>query len=99
MSTRIPDWKWASIAAAVLTCLAVVVVFGINPGGFEGQGAWLLVLLPASLASYSVADYVHKVVPHAEHAVFWITAFGFNFLWYWGISYAVMRIRRFLGAP
>lgn len=98
ISAPISDWKRACISAGVLTALAAAIVFGIRPGGFEGQGAWLLVLLPASLAAYPVSDYVHKIAPREEPVVFWILVLAFNFFWYWGISYAVMKIRRFLGA-
>ena len=48
MSLRLEDWKWACIAAVVLTGLAILVVFAINPGGFESQLAWF-VLLPAGI--------------------------------------------------
>ena len=54
----------------VLTGLAMLAVLALHPGGFETQGAWLLVLLPASLAAYPISDYVHKPAPHAEPVVF-----------------------------
>ncbi len=96
MSLHIPDWKRAAIAAIVLTVLAAAVVFGISPGGFEGQGGWLLVLLPAALLAYPLLDYIDKVAPHAQAAAFWVLLIGFNFLWYWGLSYVAIRFWRFL---
>jgi len=91
MSLHIPDWKRAAFAGIVLTGLATAVVFGINPGGFEGQGSWFLVLLPAALVAYPLLDYFHRVAPHAETAAFWVLLIGFNFLWYWGLSYVTIR--------
>ena len=77
------DWKWACVAAVILTGLAMLVVFALHAGGFETQGAWLLVLLPVSLAAYPISDYVHKPAPHAEPVVFWTSVASFDFLWYW----------------
>ena len=99
LSLRISDSKWASIASLALTGFAVAVVFGVHPGGFETQGAWALALLPAALAAYPLSDYAYRVTPHTEPVIFGVLVFAFNFLWYWGISYAVIKIRRFLGAP
>ena len=96
MSLDIPDRKRAAFVGIVLTGLATAVVFGIAPGGFEGQGGWLLVLLPAALVAYPLLDYIHKVSPHAESAAFWVLLIGFNFLWYWGLSYVAIRFWRFL---
>ena len=96
MSIHLDDWKRTALAALGLTGLAAVVAFGIHPGGFEGQGAWLLFLLPATLAAYPAADYVHRVAPNAEPIVFGTLVGSLNFLWYWGITYAVIRIRRAL---
>jgi hypothetical protein len=96
MSLKFPDWKRAAFAAIVLTGLATAVVFGINPGGFEGQAGWFLVLLPAALSAYPLLDYIDKVAPHAEPAAYWALLIGFNFLWYWGLSYAAVRFWRFL---
>jgi hypothetical protein len=96
MSHRISRWKRAPIAAVILTTLAVAVVFGINPGGFEVQGSWFLVLLPAVLVAYPLLDYIYKVAPHAEPTAFWVLLIGFNFLWYWGLSYVVIRSWRLL---
>ena len=96
MSLHIPDWKRSALASIVLTGLATAVVFGINPGGFEGQGGWLLALLPAALAAYPLLDYIHGVAPHAEPAAFWVLLVGFNFFWYWGVSCVAIRFWRFL---
>ena len=96
MSLHSPDWKRAAFAGIGLSGLATAVLFGINPGGFEGQGGWLLVLLPAVLVAYPLLDYIYKVAPHAEPAAFWVLLVGFNFLWYWGLSYVVIKFWRFV---
>jgi hypothetical protein len=71
----------------------MLVVFGLQPRGFESQGAWFLVLLPAGLGVYSVSDFFHKVAPHAQHVALWTSMASFNFIWYRIISYAVIKIR------
>jgi hypothetical protein len=98
VSLRISDSKWASIASLALTGCAAAIVFGVHPGGFEAQGAWVLTLLPAALAACPLSDYLYRVAPHAEPVIFGVLVFAFNFLWYRRISYAVIKIRRFLGA-
>lgn len=97
MSPRFPDSKRASIAAVVLTGLALAVVFPIRPGGFESQGGWFLGLLPAVLLAYPLLDYVDRVAPRADSIAFWtLLAASLNFLWYWIVSYAAIKIWRFL---
>jgi hypothetical protein len=79
------------------------VVLGIHPGGFEGQGIWSLLLLPGSLPAFLISDTVYKLVPSMEPFINWVLNVTFNFGWYWGLSYAVIRICRAggwkLGSP
>jgi|SRR5215470_467164 len=96
MSLRTSDWKRACIAAVVLSGAALLVVFGFHPGGFETQGAWFFVLLPAGLAVYPFLDFVHKIAPRVEPVAFWTLMPAFNFLWYWVVSLIVIKIRRVL---
>jgi len=91
MSLHMLDGQRAVLGAIVLTGLATVVVFGIRPGGFEGQVGWFFALLPAAFAAYPLSDYIYDVAPRVERIAFWTSLVGFNFLWYWGISYAVIR--------
>jgi hypothetical protein len=74
--------------------MALFVVFGIHPGGFEGQGVWYLLLLPGSLPSWVLSDYVSKLAPSVEPVVNWALIICFNFGWYWGISYAIIKLFR-----
>jgi len=83
--------------------MALIVVFVIHPGGFEGQGAWFLLLLPASIPTALLSDFVYKSAPSRDNVVYWVLLISFNFGWYWGISYAVIKIFRAggwkLGSP
>jgi hypothetical protein len=83
--------------------MAWFVVFVIHPGGFEGQGAWFLLLLPGSLPAQVLADYVYKLAPSVEPVIYWLLIISLNYGWYWGISYAIIRIFRAggwrLGSP
>jgi hypothetical protein len=94
MRLHLANWKWACIPGAILTGLAMLVVFGFHPGGFESQGMWLFVLLPGTLAVYPLSDLSYRLAPHAEPAIFWMLVFGFNFIWYWGISFIVVKTLR-----
>ena len=98
MSLHLNDRKWACIAAAVLLGLATAVVFGFHPGGFETQIFWYFVLLPGTIIAGPVADYVYRLAPKAEHVADLSFTLGFSFLWYWSISFIVLKIRRALGA-
>ena len=94
MRLHIANWKGACISAAILTGLAMLVVFGFHPGGFESQGAWLLLLLPGTLAAYPLSDLSYRFASHAEPVIFWVLVIGFNFLWYWAISFIAIKILR-----
>jgi hypothetical protein len=94
MRLHIPDWKWACIAASCLLGIAALVVFVIHPGGFEGQGIWYLLLLPGSLPALVLSDQVYKFAPSVEPVINWVLIISFNFGWYWGISYAFIKIFR-----
>jgi hypothetical protein len=94
MRLHISEWTWACIDAACLLGMALFVVFGINPGGFEGQGVWYLLLLPGSLPAWVLSDYVSKLAPSVEPVINWVLIISFNFGWYWGISYAIIKLFR-----
>lgn len=94
MRLRMSNGKLAFAAAVGLTGLALLVVFGLNPGGFETQDIWFLILLPAGLAVYPLADFVHKAAPRIEPIVFWALLAGCNFIWYWIFSFAVIKYSR-----
>jgi len=95
MNPKLSNWKWACIGATLLTILAMFVVFTLHPGGFESQGAWLFLLLPGTIAAYPIADYLHHAAPRAEPAMFWSLTLGFNFVWYFLVTYVVIKIRNF----
>jgi hypothetical protein len=92
MRLHIPDWKWACIAASCLLGVAAFVVYVIHPGGFEGQVVWGFLLLPGSIPTALQSDFVYKFIPSAEPVVYWVRFISFNFGWYWGICYAIIRI-------
>jgi hypothetical protein len=97
MGLHMSDWKWACIPAVCLLGMALFVVFVIHPGGFEGQGAWFLLLLPGSLPVLVLTDQVYKLVPSVEPFIYWVLLISFNFAWYWGIGYATVKIFREFG--
>ena len=94
MRLHMSDRKWACIDAACLLGVALLVVFGTNPGGFEGQGVWYLLLLPGSLPALVLSDYVYKLAPSVDSVINWVLIISFNFGWYWGISYAIIKLFR-----
>ena len=88
------DWKWASIVAVGLMAFALTVVFGIRPGGFEGQGVWYLIMLPFGLPASIVADFVP--ITRAASFVYWLLLISLNFFWYCLVSLAAIKVHRFL---
>jgi len=92
MSPRISDGKLACVAAACLIAIAAFVLFVIHPGGFETGIGWLLILLPGAFVGYPLSDHLYRLAPHAAPIVFWALIVGISFLWYWGISYAIIKL-------
>lgn len=90
-------WKWACIPAICLLGMALFAVFVIHPGGFEGQGVWFFLLLPGAIAASVLSDLVYKLSPTVEPVIYWALIIIFNFGWYWGVSFATIRIFRALG--
>jgi hypothetical protein len=74
-----------------------------SSGGFEGQGVWYLLLLPGSLPAFVLSDQAYKLAPSVEPVINWVLIISFNFVWYWGISYAFIKVFRAggwkLGSP
>ena len=97
MSLRISDVKWAYVAAFCLLGLAAFVMFVIRPGGFETALGWFFLLLPGSLPAYVISDRVYKSAPSIEPIIYWTLIIGLSFAWYWGISYAFIKIFRAAG--
>src|SRR5258708_39065465 len=97
MRLHISDWKWACIVAICLLGMAAFVVFVIHPGGFEGQVGWFFLLLPGAVPASVLSDGVYKLAPSVEPAIYWALLISLNYGWYWGISYAVIKIFRAVG--
>ncbi len=97
MRSHISDWKLACIGATCLLGMAAFVVFVINPGGFEGQVGWFFLLLPGSIPTTVLSALVYNLAPSVERVVYWVLFISFNFGWYWGISFAMIKIFRAVG--
>jgi hypothetical protein len=94
VNLRLADWVWAIIAAIVLLAAASFVLFVIRPGGFEGQIGWAFALMPGMPVGLILADRVYKLAPSADRIVLWSSALGISFLWYFAVSYAVIKTCR-----
>ena len=92
------DWKWACLAASVLLGIASWIVFVVRPGGFEGQIGWFFGLLPGAAVVASVGAAVgarsHPTTPLGESIALWGSIIGISFLWYFVVSYAVIKVCR-----
>ena len=97
MHLHMSDWKWACIPAICLLGMALFVVFVIHPGGFEGQLVWYFGLLPGAFPASVLSDLVYKLAPSVEPVINWVLIITLNFSWYWGISYAMIKIFRSVG--
>ncbi len=94
MNLRFGDWAWAFIAAIVLLAAASFVLFVIRPGGFEGQIGWAFALMPGMPVGLILADRIYKITPSADRIVLWSSALGITLLWYFAVSYALIKTCR-----
>jgi hypothetical protein len=88
MSMRLSDWKLATIAASVFLAFVALLVFVIQPFGFENGIGWFFVLLPGASFAF------HSKVAGASRVVLLILTVGVSFLWYWTISYILIKAYR-----
>ena len=85
------DWK-----GLVLLGAATSIIFGLRPGGFQGQIGWYLGLLPGVLVDIFFPHPFLKSSPHIASFVFWALALGFTLVWYVGVSFALIKAGRSL---
>jgi hypothetical protein len=93
---RFPDSIWALFAALALLACAAFILFVVHPGGFEGQIGWFLALMPGAILGSTLADHVYRIAPSAERFAFWGAIIPTSLLWYFAISYAVIKAYRFI---
>jgi hypothetical protein len=98
MSLGMSDRKYASIAALVLLGAATFIVFVIHPESFEGQIVWLFGLLPGAVVGETVTDRFVEITPLLYSITFWPFTLGTSFLWYFAISYALIKTYRFVSS-
>ena len=96
MSIHFSDSKRACIAAVALLTIALFVIFVIHPGGFETGIGWLFALLPGALPAIPISDRIYGFAPSVERAAYWTLLVGVSFVWYWTISFAVIKASRLL---
>jgi hypothetical protein len=94
MKLRVSDKKWACVGALCLLGIAAFIMFAVRPGGFETAIGRFFLLLPGSIPAYVVSDRVYRLAPKVEPVVYWTLIIGLSFVWYWGISYVVIKIFR-----
>jgi len=83
----------AGIAGAILLGAACYAVFGFQHG-FEGQLGWYLLLLPGGMIAAGISDWVRRTPGQDTYLVFWGSLFVLNFLWYFVISFAAIKVYR-----
>ncbi len=94
MKLAMSDWKCAFIAALILLALAAFILVVIHPGGFEGQIAWFFGFLPGAFVAASVAGQWAHRTPLLASIMLWPFILCVSFIWYFAISYAVIRACR-----
>ena|SRR5665811_1335208 len=94
MDRRLVDWKWAFLAALGLTGAAELILFLIRPGGFEGQIGWFFALLPGAMAGAPISERAYRTLPWSAQTVLWTLTFGISILWYFAISFGVIKFWR-----
>ena len=64
MKLRLRDLTWALLIGTALLGCAALILFLIDPGGFEGQVGWFLALMPGAIVGLTFADRVYRIAPH-----------------------------------
>jgi hypothetical protein len=95
MRVRGSDWKWSCIGAAVLLGLATLLVFKMAHG-FEKAFLWYLVLLPGVFLAGPISDIGTPIGPRTESVMFVSLLVCFNFIWYFVICFACIRLCRII---
>jgi len=95
MSNTGRDWFTALIAAVLMLGAALLIVFGLHPGGSQAQVGWYAGLLPGSI----VGAMLTGIAPQAQRSVYLSSLAIFSFLWYFVIAYVVVRLVRGLARP
>jgi hypothetical protein len=88
------DLKYSGIAASALLGIAASIIFVIHPGGFEGQVAWFFFLLPGAYIGAVIAGQASLLASVSA----WPIIFVVSFLWYFAISYAVIKTFRLVSS-
>lgn len=89
------DWTYACLVAVTLLALALFLVFKI-PHGFEEQVGWYLVLLPASVFAAGISQFIGKLFPPEQYLAFRGLLVCFNFLWYFLVTFGIIKTYRFV---
>ena len=78
-----------------LLATAAAIAFGIHPDS-QGHAAWFFALLPGAYAAPAFLDLEWRLFHHAGPAVAWSTEILFSYVWYFVVSYAVIKFYRML---
>ena len=93
MKLHLSDRSCACLAAVALFALAGYALFGFRHGF-----AWYLPLFPGAIVAARVSGVIQKAIPNAEEVTFWSLFGCLNFLWYFVISFALIKAYRFVSA-
>lgn len=55
-----------------------------------------MTLLPGAIVAAATSDIVKKAIPGVESVAFWGALICLDFLWYFGISLAAIKVYRFI---
>lgn len=91
---RLSSARLALLLAVLLLSLAGAIIYFVHPGGFEGQIVWAFVLLPGFLPAQAVSVITDKASTRVASISFDAAFLFFNLLWYWTISYGIVRMAR-----
>jgi uncharacterized membrane protein len=93
------DWKYASVAALMLICIAAFVMFVIHPFGFEEAIGWFYILLPGAFVYAVSATDLDKLAPALlRNSLGAFVIFGVSLLWYFAVCDGAIVIYRLLAS-
>jgi uncharacterized membrane protein len=95
----VADWKYVSVAALVMICVAALVMFVIHPFGFEEAIGWLYILLPGEFVYAVNATDLDNLAPAlVRNSVRVFVSLGVSLLWYFAVCDSAKLIYRLLAS-
>lgn len=96
--SKVPDWIRAAIAAFVLLGIAAFILFRVSLMGLgeDADVVWVFGLLPGFVVFMGAGALGIRSRALSVGVTLWLLVMAFSYLWYFGVSYAVIALYRLI---